>query len=103
MEFPPSTYCARFQSSLELLGARWTPAILRVLMHAPSRFSDLLAAVPRMSSRLLSQRLDELTAAGIVARDCRSNLYQLTDKGHALRPVFETLEDWNQQWARSTT
>jgi DNA-binding HxlR family transcriptional regulator len=100
--FPASAYCPVFQASLEFLGARWTASILRVLFARKLvRFTDLLEAVPRLSSRLLSQRLDELTAAGVVTRLPGNGhpRYALTDKGRDLSEVFAALERWNRRWA----
>ena len=100
-EFPASRHCAAFQTSLEFLGARWTAAVIRVLFFANrGRFSDLLEAVPRLSSRMLAQRLEELVAAGIVERvrgEAHSH-YALTAKGRDLREVFEAVERWNAEW-----
>lgn len=99
--FPHSAYCPIFQSSLELLGSRWTAAILRVLFDAPMRFTDILETVPRLSSRLLAQRLDELVDATLVERrdDRPHPTYALTDKGRDLRAAFQELERWNHRWA----
>lgn len=100
--FPSSEYCQAFQTSLEFLGARWTASILRVLSsHDSVRFTDLLEAVPKLSSRLLSQRLEELAVAGVVARLPGTNAhprYSLTDKGRDLADVFAALERWNHRW-----
>ena len=99
--FPSSEYCQAFQTSLEFLGARGTASILRVLFsHESVRFTDLLEAVPRLSSRLLSQRLDELVGAGVVARlPAKAHpRYALTDKGRDLADVFAALERWNRRW-----
>lgn len=98
--FPRTAYCPVFQSSLELLGSRWTAAILRVLFEGPMRFTDILDTVPRLSSRLLAQRLEELVEVALVERrgDPPHPVYALTDKGRDLRAVFEELERWNQRW-----
>ena len=99
--FPRTAYCPVFQSSLELLGSRWTAAILRVLFDGPIRFTDILETVPRLSSRLLAQRLEELADAALVERqtDQPRPVYALTDKGRDLRAAFEELERWNERWA----
>lgn len=101
MPFPPAAHCPRFQASVELLGSRWTASILRVLLQGPHRFTDLLETVPRLSSRLLSQRLDELAAAGIVTQRPGRREYQLTAKGEGLREAFAALEAWNARWDHS--
>lgn len=99
--FPRTAYCPNFQSSLELLGSRWTAAILRVLFDRPMRFTDILETVPRLSSRLLAQRLGELVDAALVERqaDQPHPVYALTDMGRDLRAVFEELDRWNERWA----
>lgn len=101
--FPRTAYCPVFQSSLELLGSRWTAAILRVLFDGPMRFTEILETVPRLSSRLLAQRLEELAEVALVERQGEQShrVYALTDKGHDLRAVFQELERWNQRWATS--
>ena len=101
--FPRTAYCPVFQTSLELLGSRWTAAILRVLFDGPMRFTDILDTVPRLSSRLLAQRLEELVDAALVERqdDQPHPMYALTDRGRDLRAVFQELERWNQRWATS--
>ena len=58
-------FCPYFHEAVELIGKRWTGVILRELMHGSVRFSDLRAAVPGLSDRLLSERLKELEAAGV--------------------------------------
>src|SRR4030067_2498335 len=60
--------CARFHQAIELIGKRWTGAVLRVLMSGPRRFTEILAAVPDLHDRLLSERLKELEAEGLVDR-----------------------------------
>lgn len=99
--FPDTSYCPVFQSSLEFLGSRWTASILRVLFNGPARFTDVLEAVPRLSSRLLAQRLDELTGAGLVVRapDEPYAVYRLSESGRDLREVFEAFERWNRRWS----
>lgn len=83
----------------EVVAERWTPLVLRELMCDSHRFSDLARGVPLMSPSLLSQRLRELTDAGIVERRPagRSYEYFLTPAGEALRPVVESLGLWGYQ------
>ncbi len=59
-------YCPHFHHVIELIGRRWTGAILLVLANGPSRFSGLRHQIPGLSDRLLSERLDELEDEGIV-------------------------------------
>ncbi|WP_224744598.1 winged helix-turn-helix transcriptional regulator [Microcella indica] len=93
-------HCARFQESIEFLGRRWTASILRPMFYGPVRFSDLLDAVPHLSSRLLSQRLEELCRAGVVIHRPKVGCprYELTDMGRELEHVFLAIERWNRSW-----
>ena len=84
-------------------GRRWTGAILRALFSGAERFSDLAAVVPGMSDRLLSERLKELEAEGIVERTVIPATpvrieYRLITKGLALRPVVDALAAWAEAW-----
>src|SRR5260370_21978855 len=67
-DVPTRAFCPRFHHAVELIGRRWTGAIVRVMLQGPHRFSELAAAVPGISERLLSQRLRELEAEGLVVR-----------------------------------
>jgi len=95
--------CALFQNAIELIGRRWTGAIIFVLMNGPASYSEILTRVPELRDRLLSERLKELEEAGIVSREvipCRppSVHYALTDKGLALKPVLQALSGWLAAW-----
>lgn len=87
----------------ELLCTRWTMVLLRELVAGSTRFNDLRRGVPKMSPTLLSQRLKELEAAGIVdRRKARSEKgvfeYHMTEAGKDLRPVVEAMGFWGQKW-----
>ncbi len=87
----------------EVLGARWTLLLLRELVSGSTRFNDLRRGVPRMSPALLSKRLKELEAAGIVTRSpvgSETGLYEylLTDAGRELKPVIEAIGCWGHRW-----
>ncbi len=84
---------------LELLGRRWTPQILAMLVQRPARFSELARAVPGMSERVMSCRLQELIEAGLVERVVDpgppvATTYRLTPDGERLRPAMEALIAW---------
>jgi DNA-binding HxlR family transcriptional regulator len=88
-----------------MLGKRWTGAIVHALLRGPMRFSALAQAVPQISDRLLSIRLKELEAAGVVARRVWDESpvrveYELTLKGRALEPVVNSLRQWAREWLR---
>jgi DNA-binding HxlR family transcriptional regulator len=90
---------------VELVGKRWTGAILYVLLHAqgPLRFSEIGHAVPDLSDRLLSERMKELERCGIVDRKVAAMSpvrveYALTDRGRELEPALAELKDWADRW-----
>jgi DNA-binding HxlR family transcriptional regulator len=87
----------------EILCTRWTVVLLRELIAGSTRFNDLRRGVPRMSPALLSQRLKELEAAGIICRRPSPTEpgvleYHLTDAGRELEPVVEAFGIWGQRW-----
>jgi DNA-binding HxlR family transcriptional regulator len=87
----------------EVLCTRWTMVLIRELIAGSTRFNDLRRGVPKMSPTLLSQRLKELEAAGIITRrELKSERgvfeYQLTEAGRDLRPVVEAIGFWGQKW-----
>ncbi len=95
--------CALYHRSVELVGKRWTGAILLVLMDGPLRFTEVRQLVPDLSDRLLSQRLKELEVEGIVERRAPDGRrirveYALTDKGRALEPAIQALKSWAHCW-----
>ncbi|MBA2506889.1 MAG: helix-turn-helix transcriptional regulator [Thermoleophilaceae bacterium] len=87
--------CHKYHHAVELIGKRWTGAILLVLLDGPLRFSEVGQLVPDLSDRLLSERLKELEGEGIVARE--DGLYTLTRKGRELEPVVHGLKFWAQR------
>ena len=95
--------CPSFQAAVELIGRRWNGAIARALLPGPLHFSELARAIPEISDRLLSRRLKELEAAGIVARGVEGGppvrvRYALTEKGAALEEVIAQVERWANAW-----
>jgi DNA-binding HxlR family transcriptional regulator len=99
----PQPCCSLYHRAVELVGKRWTGAILSVLMDGPLRFSEIGQLVPDLSDRLLSERLKELEGEGIVERRVLDETpvrveYALTDKGRALEPAVSALKSWAQAW-----
>lgn len=97
--------CPRYEQAIELLGKRWTCLILRILLSGPCRFSVLTAQIRDLSDRMLSARLRELEADGVVERRVYPDTpvrieYALTDKGRALAPVVEEIQGWADRWVR---
>jgi len=95
-------FCPNFHSAAELIGRRWTGAILRALFSGESRFNDIKATIPDLTPRMLSERLKELEAEGIVTRrvipEPLGTEYCLTPKGQALRPVLDAISTWAYDW-----
>jgi DNA-binding HxlR family transcriptional regulator len=90
----------------ELLCTRWTMVLLRELIAGSTRFNDLRRGVPKMSPTLLSLRLRELEAAGVIERrELKSEKgvfeYHMTDSGKDLRPVVEAMGFWGQKWVEA--
>jgi len=102
---PPGECCPSLHEAVELVGKRWTGAIVYVLMQhrRPMRFTEVGAAVPQLSDRLLSERMKELEARGIVERRVIDDTpvrveYALTEKGKALEPAVRALKLWANSW-----
>lgn len=87
-----------FHRASELIGKRWTGAIVRALFHGKSRFREIADAVPGLSDRLLSQRLKELEAEGIVEANPDQPGYLLTAKGRDLRLILIEIARWAHRW-----
>lgn len=101
-----SQVCPHFHGAVELIGKRWTGAILYTLTGGAQRFAELKSGVPGMSDRLLSTRLKELEGAGLVDRRVHSSTpvkvtYELTDKGLSLTPIMESLSEWASEWHKA--
>ena len=99
------TCCAHYHRAVELIGKRWSGAIIAVLLDGPLHFSELRRAVPEISDRLLSERLKELEAEGLVERRVIDGSpvrteYSLTPKGAALKPAVRTLQAWAVTYMR---
>ena len=95
--------CPRFHHAIELIGRRWTGAIIQVLMAGPHRFAELRAAVPGLSERLLVQRLRELHTEGLVDRHVLPGPpvgveYELTAAGHDLQAAMSAVGRWATKW-----
>jgi DNA-binding HxlR family transcriptional regulator len=87
----------------ELLCERWAPLIVRELLSGSRRFGEIQRGVPLISPALLTKRLRQLEAAGVIARvqSGRNVEYVLTDAGWELYPIIEAMGVWGQRWARS--
>ena len=97
---PANLHCGeRLTRVFQLLGKRWTGMILGLLLQRPARFSELARAVPGLSERVMSERLQELIAEGLVERRVDpgpplGTTYALTAAGERLRPAMQSLMEW---------
>jgi DNA-binding HxlR family transcriptional regulator len=99
----PEPCCPLYHEAVELVGRRWTGAILRVLMDGALRFSEIAQAVPELSDRLLSERMKELEGRGMVERTVHSGPplrveYSLSRMGQELEPALAELQAWATRW-----
>ncbi|TCS77846.1 winged helix-turn-helix transcriptional regulator [Tepidibacillus fermentans] len=97
--------CPKFEYAFELLGKRWTGLIIRVLLHGPKRFKDISEVIPNMSDKMLVDRLKQLEEAGIIVRKVYPETpvrieYELTEKGVALTPVMDAVQQWADSWVK---
>ena len=95
--------CPRYERAMAVLGKRWTGLIIRALLDGTRRFNGISSFVPGLSDRLLSERLKELEAEGIVERRVFPETpvrieYRLTPKGEDLRVVFDACQHWADAW-----
>ncbi len=96
--------CGLYHRAVELIGKRWTGAIIAVLLNGGAmRFSEIAQAIPQLSDRLLSERMKELEARGIVERRVHPESgvkvdYELTEMGRELAPTLELLKSWSHRW-----
>src|SRR5215210_2487801 len=99
---PRAACCSQYHQAVELIGKRWTGAIVAVLLEGPARFSEIRECVPDLSDRLLSERLKELEGEGVVDRVVLDGnpprvQYLLTPKGKALEPAVASLRSWARE------
>lgn len=100
---PLTEFCPRYHHAVELVGRRWAGAILRAILSGRHRFGDIRSAVPRLSDTMLSQRLQELEAEGVLERRVTPEHpvrieYHLTDKGRDLESAIVALAAWAENW-----
>jgi DNA-binding HxlR family transcriptional regulator len=99
----PEEVCPHFHAAIELIGKRWTGAIVCALTERPMRFGEMRRVVPGLSDRLLSQRLRELEDEGLVQRDVEAGTpvrvtYSLTVRGEELGPAIHEIRVWANRW-----
>ncbi|PYQ30048.1 MAG: MarR family transcriptional regulator [Acidobacteria bacterium] len=103
MEAKAPELCAQFHQAIELIGKRWTGAIVYLLLRSSCRFATLRDAIPDITDRMLSERLQELEQNGIVSRTVVPETpvrveYALTKKGRALAAALDAIGEWAHAW-----
>jgi DNA-binding HxlR family transcriptional regulator len=106
MAAPAVDYSASFQRAIELIGKRWSGAVIRAMMTGPRRYNHLLAGIPGISDRVLTERLRELEVEGVVERLVDPGppvrvSYHLTPRGYGLAPVIASVDAWVGEWPQS--
>jgi len=95
--------CPRFHHAVELIGGRWTGAIISRLLGGRARYNELRAAIPEISDRMLSERLRALEVEGLLTRTVVPESpvrveYDLTAKGRALEESIDAIGKWAARW-----
>jgi DNA-binding HxlR family transcriptional regulator len=98
-----SPICNRFHQAVELIGGRWTGAIIQALLRGKTRYAALKAAVPDITDRMLSERLRFLESEGVVSRHVLPESpvrveYDLTNKGRSLEKALTEIGNWAHRW-----
>lgn len=95
--------CNRFHQAVELIGGRWTGAVIQSLLRGPTRYGAIRSAIPDISDRMLSDRLRILEAEGLVMRHVVPETpvrieYELTEKGRSLDRALAAIAEWAERW-----
>ena len=100
---PVQHVCSRFHRAIELIGSRWTGAILRTLLEGRTRYAAIKSAIPDITDRMLSERLRSLEAEDLVVRSVVPETpvrveYELTKKGRELQDALREIGNWAERW-----
>lgn len=100
-------FCPDYHHAVELVGRRWNGVILRALLHGATRFAQLRGLIPELTDKMLSTRLKELEAEGLVTRTVTPTTpvrveYHLTEKGRDLDRAVTALSEWADRWAEES-
>ena len=95
--------CSRFHRAVELIGGRWTGAIIHTLLQGKTRYALIKAAIPDITDRMLSERLRSLEAEDLVTRWVIADTpvrveYELTEKGRTLENALQEISTWANRW-----
>jgi DNA-binding HxlR family transcriptional regulator len=100
---PTLHVCARFHRAIELIGSRWTGAILQTLLQGKTRYGAIRGAIPDITDRMLSERLRSLEGEELVLRIVIPESpvrveYELTPKGRELQKALQEIGAWAERW-----
>ncbi|MEO8944980.1 MAG: helix-turn-helix domain-containing protein [Gemmatimonadaceae bacterium] len=95
--------CPRYHKAVELIGRRWTGAIISAMLAGNVRYHEIRESVPEISDRMLAERLRELEVEGVLERHVFPTTpvrieYDLTPKGRALEVAIAAIGDWANEW-----
>ena len=99
----PAPVCARFHQAVELIGGRWTGAIIQILIQGKTRYALIKAAIPDITDRMLSERLrflesEELVTRRVIPESPVRVEYELTEKGATLQSSLSEIGAWAERW-----
>lgn len=102
-----ASVCPRFHTAVELIGSRWSGAIINRLLLGCARYNELRAAIPEISDRMLSERLRALELEGVLTRTVVPESpvrveYELTAKGRALQDALDAIGKWATRYISDT-
>jgi DNA-binding HxlR family transcriptional regulator len=95
--------CPRYHKAIELIGRRWTGAIISAMLAGKVRYHEIRESVPEISDRMLAERLRELEVEEVLERHVFPTTpvrieYELTPKGKALEAAIAAIGDWANEW-----
>jgi DNA-binding HxlR family transcriptional regulator len=103
----PKRYSCPVELTVDVVGGRWRAALLSHLKEGVRRYGELRRLMPGISEKMLTQRLRELEADGLISRRDLGVVpphveYDLTGEGRSLAPVLQALYDWGAARAERT-
>ncbi len=88
----------------DMIGDKWVLLIMRELFLGTSRYNDFQRALPRISPTVLSTRLKQMEANGLIVKKSvvgqKATEYRLTRSGRELAPLIDQMSKWGLRWAR---